>query len=346
MPNNNNNPIDILINTQMPYAIENQNDHLFDVAMNYADQWHRQHNANYEKLWLAEPKPLIPVGLFKSLDLATQTDSDGMWLTSSGTGKKGKAAVFFDNLSLKRIETGMVQIFLHNQLISTTPARFLLLSPDPAKGDHAGFATAFLKFTQCAPIHELVFTVSPEGVFDSELAWATLKRWADDDAPIYIFGLTLYFEHLCLSRPDTFVLKGNVRGLSGGGWKGMTKQLERPQIVQGLKETLNAPLVDIRDIYGMTEHPLHYISCPEGHFHIPAFSRFSIINEQGEPAPENHVGFIALESPLFASIPSQRLLTQDLGSWGKQCDCGHPLPFLRYIGRATSPEGTCAAQVK
>lgn len=346
MANNNNNPIDVLINTQMPYALENQNDDLFNTAMDYADQWHRQHNANYEKLWASEPKPLIPVGLFKSLDLATQTDSDGMWLTSSGTGKQGKTAVFFDNLSLKRIETGMVQIFLHNQLISPTPARFLLLSPDPAKGDHAGFATAFLKFTQCAPIHELVFTVSPEGIFDSELAWSTLKRWAEDDAPIYIFGLTLYFEYLCLSRPDAFTLKGSVRGLSGGGWKGMTKQLERPQIVQGLKETLNAPLVDIRDIYGMTEHPLHYISCPEGHFHIPAFSRFSIIDEQGEPAPENHVGFIALESPLFASIPSQRLLTQDLGSWGKQCNCGHPLPFLRYIGRATSPEGTCAAQVK
>ncbi|PNL50795.1 hypothetical protein CEP63_016980 [Proteus mirabilis] len=338
--------MDNLVNLAQPYAVDSFDDALFTASMNEADNWHRQNNANYQSLWQKMPQPVIPVNLFKTMDLATPTHRNGIWLNSSGTGQQGKTQVFFDDVSLKHIETAMTQIFYHNGLISTTPARFLMLSPDPQSGDHAGFATAFLKFTQCAPIKELVFTVSEHGQFDTKLAWSTLQRWANDPAPIYILGLTLFFEHLCLSRPDAFTLLSPIKGLTGGGWKGMTKQLERPDIIQGLKETLHAPNVDIRDIYGMTEHPLHYISCSEGHFHIPAYSRFAIIDETGDRAPERKVGFIQLENPFFDSLASQRLLTQDLGLWGTQCACGHPLPYIHYIGRATSPEGTCAAQVK
>ena len=72
----------------------------------------------------------------------------------------------------------------------------------------------------------------------------------------------------------------------------------------------------------------------------------TIIDETGDRAPEGKTGFIQLENPFFDSLASQRLLTQDLGLWGTQCACGHPLPYIHYIGRATSPEGTCAAQVR
>lgn len=86
----------------------------------------------------------------------------------------------------------MTQLFIANGLVSQTPSRFLLLSPDPAKGDKAGYATAFLKFTACAPVAECVFAVSDEGRLDTSLAWNTLKRWANDSAPVYIFGLTVF----------------------------------------------------------------------------------------------------------------------------------------------------------
>lgn len=341
-----NNAIEQLANTLSPYTPNAFSDPLFERAMAQADQWHQTNNPNYAKLWQTRAQPVLPVGLFKTLDLATETHSEGIWLNSSGSGQQGKTQVFFDFLSLKRIEQGMIQIFLHHDLISQSPARFLMLSPDPKSGDHAGFATAFMKFTQCAPIDEMVFAVSAEKQFDTDLAWSTLARWAKDPIPIYIFGLTLYFEHLCLSRPAPFALKSSIKGLTGGGWKGMTKQLERPEIINGLQETLQTSMVDIRDIYGMTEHPLHYISCPLGHFHIPAYSRFAIIDSHGELAPKEEAGLIRLDNPFFASLPSHRLLTQDLGSWGDNCPCGSPLPFLRYLGRAISPEGTCAAEVK
>lgn len=337
--------IDLLANLPAPYGLNTDADKaLFDSAMQQADLWHQAHNPTYAQLCTAQSHPVIPVGLFKTLDLATPTGDQGQWLNSSGTGDKGKTQVFFDASSMARIQQGMVQIFIENGLVSPVPARFLLLSPDPSTGDHAGYATAFLKFTACAPVQECVFAVQANGQLDTKLAWDTLQRWANEPVPVYIFGLTVFFEHLCLSQPESFRLKAPVRGLTGGGWKGMTQRLDRQQIISGLKQCLQAPLVDIRDIYGMTEHPLHYISCQEGHFHIPAYSQFTIIDADGQSAKADRPGLIQLENPFFASLPSHRLLTQDLGSWGEHCPCGQSRRFLRYIGRATTPEGTCAAE--
>lgn len=337
--------VDSLADLPAPYALSTPvEERMFARAMQQMDDWHYTHNSTYAQLCDRQPSPVIPVGLFKTLDLATPMNEPGQWLSSSGTGTHGKTRVFFDIKSMSRIQRAMTQIFLANGLVSLTPSRFLLLSPDPHLGEHAGYATAFMKFTACAPIKECVFAVGPDGHFDSQLAWETLQRWASDPAPIYIFGLTLFFEHLCLSRPKAFNLKAQVKGLTGGGWKGMTQQLDRQQIISGLNECLLAPTVDIRDIYGMTEHPLHYISCQEGHFHIPAYSSFSVIDADGKPAAADQQGLIQLDNPFFASLPSQRLLTQDLGSWGEHCSCGQPRPFLRYLGRAATPEGTCAAE--
>lgn len=337
--------IETLANLTAPYALVSDDDELlFDSAMQQADLWHRSHNSTYAQLCDSQPNPVIPVGLFKTLNLATSTDSEGQWLNSSGTGNNGKTQVFFDAISMSRMQRAMVQIFIHNGLVSPVPARFLLLSPDPSLGDQAGYATAFLKFTACAPVQECVFAVQADGSLDTKLAWDTLQRWASEPVPVYIFGLTVFFEHLCLSQPQPFTLQAPVRGLTGGGWKGMTQRLDRQQIISGLNQCLKAPLVDIRDIYGMTEHPLHYISCRKGHFHIPAYSRFTIINANGQSAEAEQSGLIQLENPFFASLPSHRLLTQDLGSWGEGCSCGQPGRFLRYVGRATTPEGTCAAE--
>ncbi|MFV0547631.1 LuxE/PaaK family acyltransferase [Limnobaculum xujianqingii] len=337
--------IDALADLPAPYALSSPvEEQIFTAAMQQIDRWHCSHNPTYAQLCDEQSSPVIPVGLFKTLNLATPMNEPGQWLSSSGTGTHGKTQVFFDVASMGRIQRAMTQMFIANGLVSLTPSRFLLLSPDPRSGDHAGYATAFMKFTACAPVKECVFAVQADGRFDSQLAWDTLQRWANDPEPIYIFGLTVFFEHLCLSRPDAFTLQAPVKGLTGGGWKGMTQQLDRQQIVSGLNQCLQAPLVDIRDIYGMTEHPLHYISCQEGHFHIPAYSSFTIIDADGKPAASGKQGLIQLENPFFASLPAQRLLTQDLGMWGERCSCGQPRPYLRYLGRATTPEGTCAAE--
>ena len=334
-----------------PYAkSEVEDDLLFEAAMVEADKWHRDRNPAYATLWQEEQRPLIPVGLFKRVALGTPVESDGLWLSSSGTGQKGAAAVFFDTASMTRIERGMRQIFYHHGMASTQPARFLLLSPDPRRSSQPGYATSFLRFTACAPTSELVFAVDDAGRFQPELAWDALTRWVVDPVPIFLFGLTVHFEHLALSAPVTPRTSNTIiRGLTGGGWKGMTRQLKRPEIVARLAHVLggdngNKQTVDIRDIFGMTEHPLHYISCPLGRFHIPRYSRLSVVAADGTLAPPGETGLIRLQNPFFASLPSHDLLSEDLGCVGTSCTCGDVRPSLEFFGRAGDPTATCAWQ--
>lgn len=314
---------------------------LFRQSMSECDQWHRDRNPRYARLWRGAERPMVPVGMFKRGGLDTPVDEDGTWFSSSGTGAGGNTRVFFDRGSLQRIERGMTRIFVDNGFVGFEPANFLLLSPDPSRGSHPGYATTFAKFTACAPVRERVFAVDNDGRFRAALAWNTLRRWAADPSPIFIFGLTVHFERLCLTGTEPIDVRGAVRGLTGGGWKGLSKQLSRAQIVTRLASQMPASL-DIRDLFGLTEHPLHYVSCRESHFHVPKYSRFQIINAAGSAAQPGEPGLIRLCNPFFASLPSHDLLTEDQGTWGVDCPCGEPLPYFRFIGRVTPPVGTCA----
>ena len=336
---------------QAPYSESAaDDDSLFSAAMREADAWHRERNPAYAALWNDEGRPLIPVGLFKRIALGTPVDGEGLWLSSSGTGKNGPASVFFDAVSMTRIERGMRQIFHHQGLVSTQPARFLLLSPDPRRTLQPGYATSFMRFTACAPVEEMVFAVDDDGRFLDSLAWDTLARWIGDPVPVFLFGLTVHFEHLALTAPSTRSLsRTTVRGLTGGGWKGMTRQLDRPQIVARLARALGGKqeeesAVDIRDIFGITEHPLHYISCAHGRFHIPRYSRLEILGPSGDSAADGEPGLIRFQNPFLASLPSHDLLSEDLGRMGNGCACGGQRPWLEFIGRAGDPATTCAWQ--
>ena len=339
--------IERLCQITAPYGASADGDHaLFSAAMQEADDWHRARNPTYAALWDGDQRPLIPVGLLKRVALGTPVPGDGLWLSSSGTGQNGAASVRFDATSLKRIEQGMRQIFFQAKMVSATPARFLLLSPDPRRRSQPGYATSFLRFTACAPSAEIVFAVDDDGRFLPDLAWQTLACWGTESVPIFLFGLTVYFEYLALSAPlQSVPACVTVRGLTGGGWKGMTRQLERSQIVARLASALGGTAaLDLRDIFGMTEHPLHYISCEHGRFHIPRYSRLAIMAAEGGLAAPGERGLIRLQNPFFASLPSHDLLTEDLGRMGEGCACGCARPWLEFLGRAGDANATCAGR--
>ena len=335
--------IDELLALPSPFdAPTPEGEALFARAMAEADAQHRTRNPAYAALWNDDAqRPLVPIGLFKQADLGTPVDGEGVWLGSSGTSSGQATRVFFDRVSMERIRVGMTRIFLHHGLVDTRPSHFLLLSPDPASGQLPGYATTFDKFTACAPVQEKVFAVGPDGL-DVRLALDTLARWSRSGHPVFIFGLTVHFEQLCLAAQAPIVLEQPVRGLTGGGWKGWTKTLDRTQIVERLTQAFPSGL-DLRDLFGMTEHPLHYVSCKEGRFHLPQYARASVVDAQGGTAADGELGLIRLQSPLFASLPSHDLLTEDLGRHGRGCRCGSPLPFIEYVDRMTPPQGTCAA---
>jgi hypothetical protein len=354
--------IDRLLAEPEPYsAIGAADDARFADAMAAADAWHRARNPRYARLWVGDTRPVLPVSLFKQVDLATPLEVDGTWLSSSGTSSGRGTAVYFDELTMRRIRAAMTQVFLAHRFFDMTPARFLLLSPDPARGTHPGYATTFEKFTGCAPVAERVFAVDDTGKLQPGVALEALRRWAPSPAPIFMFGLTVYFEQLALAIAspgsagarsnaqrcgvsiEPLELAGSIRGLTGGGWKGLVQQLGRDQIVARLTAALRTPSLDLRDLFGLTEHPIHYISCTLGRFHVPKLARFTVVAADGSALPAGEPGLLRLQSPLIASLPSHDLLTEDRAAWGERCPCGSPLPFFVFLGRVAPATGTCAA---
>lgn len=327
-----------------PYApITEVEQSLFTQAMHEADVWHKAHNESYAKLWADDiNRPVIPVTLFKQVDLTTPVEGEGLWLQSSGTTQRNATKVFFDHPSLARMEKAIFNIFIANGMFSQQPARFLLLSPDPRKGSFPGYATSFLKFTAAAPIQELVFAVNEQGIFDVPLAIATLERWSQEKTPIFIFGLTVFFEQLASALTEQIQFKGKIKGITGGGWKGLTKTMERPEIINKLQQYLVASELDIRDIFGLTEHPIQYLSCPFGYFHQVIYSRMLIMGADGKSLAKGEEGLIRLQNPFYASLPAQDILTEDSGYLADNCPCGNPHPYLYYLGRVTRMQGICA----
>ena len=335
--------IDRLLAAPDPYAaITPDDDARFDAAMAECDAHHRARNPRYAQLWHGGERPLLPVGLFKRADLATPVGDDGVRPTSPGTGAGAATRVCFDRTSMDRIQRGMTQIFLHARFVDLEPANFLLLSPDPAAGAPPGHATSFEQLTGCVPVRERVLAVDAAGRFQPEVALAALRRWAEDTAPVFLFGLTVFFEQLATCTTASIPQRAPVRGLTGGGWKGLAKRLARSEIVMRLGRLLRPPSLDVRDLFGLTEHPLHYISCAHDRFHVPKYARARIVDETGAPAAAGVPGLIRLLCPLLASLPSHDLLTEDRGAWGEGCPCGEPLPYLAYLDRVTAPAGASA----
>ena len=335
--------IDRLLAEPDPYsALTAADEARFADAMAAADAWHRARNPRYARLWDGETRPTIPVSLFKQVDLATPLEAEGTWLSSSGTTSGRGTAVYFDELTMRRIRIAMTHVFLAHRFFDTTPARFLLLSPDPSRGGHPGYATTFEKFTGCAPVAERVFAVDDAGTLQPQLALEALRRWAPSPAPIFLFGLTVYFEQLALAI-EPVELAASIRGLTGGGWKGLVQQLGRDQIVARLAGALRTPSIDLRDLFGLTEHPIHYISCTHGRFHVPKLARFAVVGPDGSALPAGQPGLLRLQSPLIASLPSHDLLTEDRAAWGEGCACGSPLRYFTFLGRVAPATGTCAA---
>ena len=333
-------------------ARTNDDDQLFAQAMSECDDWHRSHNSAYAKLSegiAREGRPNIPVGLFKQVDLGTPVSAAGTWLSSSGSSNQGKTRVFFDEPSIERIKRSMFQMFMHSRFVDLAPANFLLLSPDPKNANAVGYATAFDKFTACAPHKELVYAVSAAGDFLPEVAWDALTRWSADKSTIFVFGLTVFFERLALAggelAPKTTGATGEggpLKVLTGGGWKGFAQELSRPEMIEQFRSLVPNRQVEVRDLFGLTEHPLHYLSCALGRFHIPKYSRFEIVDSEGKSCSTGVPGLIRLRNPFFASLPSHDLLTEDMGQWGSDCPCGAALPYFEFLKRATSGSGTCA----
>lgn len=290
----------------------------YQKAMEQTDHYHCRFNPSYARLDSAEPAPVIPAALFRSGCPATHTDTK----------------------HAETIERAMASVLRFSGLTDMRPARFLLLTPPQSSPRNQYDTPLFPELTQFAPVKECITTVFADGQPNTVLAWTVLMEWAQKSDPVYIFAAAHHAEQFAQRSPAPFALKGDIRILSSHG-----RSNHRRIITDKLPQTLLAPSVIIREIYSTPAHPLHYVSCKEGHFHIPQFARFMLISETGYPAEAGKSGLLQLNTPLLTPLPAQRLLTTDLCEQGTGCACGSMLPWMHYRGSIMPQDNLCGDDI-
>lgn len=290
----------------------------YQKAMEQTDNYHCRYNPSYALLDNAEPAPVIPAALFRSGCPATHTNAE----------------------YAETIKRTMASVLRLSGLTDTRPARFLLLTPPPSSPHNEYDTPLFPELTQFAPVKECVTAVFADGQPNTVLAWAVLMEWAQKPDPVYLFAAAHHAAQLAQHSPAPFALKGDIRILSSHG-----QSRYRRIITDKLPQTLLAPSVTIREIYRTPAHPLHYVSCQEGYFHIPQFARFTLVGENGYPAAEGNTGLLQLNTPLLTPLPAQRLLTTDVCEQGTGCACGSMLPWIYFRGSITARDSLSGDEI-
>ena len=99
--------------------------------------------------------------------------------------------------------------------------------------------------------------------------------------------------------------------------------------------------------YSMNEIGMVAHECPEaGKLHVNVSGVLTeILDSHGQPVETpGHLGRLVVSDPDSHALPLIRYDTGDLGTWGKECPCGHPSRVLdrvegRRIEEVSTPEG-------
>lgn len=357
-----------------PYDLEGSSP-LFLQAVRENIRWHQRRCPGYrqilqargfcpdavrteEDLWRI---PVLPTLYLKRHPLLSIPKEQIRWIaTSSGTGG-AKTRVAFDTSSLACLGAMGRRLLSCHGVFSPVPALYLILGYEPFRGVSAGAIQTAFGATFTAPAAGRVYALKRNGLggWDINLKGLldALSSWKQGGArlPLRLVGFPsyLYFLARCLKEKKIRLPSHPLSCvLMSGGWKGFAQMEPSPEVLCSLiGEVFHIPRERIFEFFCASEHNVLYRRCPQGHFHVPAYSRVIIRDPVTmEPLPPGQTGLLSFVFPLITSMPLISVMTDDmavlLDSPGKGgCGCGLKTPAFDLAGRAASQAiKTCAAQ--
>ncbi len=272
--------------------------------------------------------------------LSIPEDQVAMGLTSSGTGGQ-KTQALFDTEGLERIQTISARIFKDIGFCSDRPAGYLMFSYSREDAREIGTSWSDEQEMGCAPVDDARWLLrkGPDGRFDfdvKEAAQALVELAQKGPVrmlgfPAFMFQTLEEIERTGIKikvHPDSFVI-------AGGGWKNHAgKPMTQNEFAAELEQRLGLPRTNVRDLYGMVEHGIPYCSCPEGHHHVPVFSRVALRHPVTlERLAHGEEGLLQLISPWNVAQPNCSVLSTDLVRINTGCPCGIPGEYISSIRR-------------
>lgn len=287
--------------------------------------------------------PAVFVTAFKERKLLSlPEESIVKTFTSSGT-TGSKSQINWDKTSMER------QSFMRKAIVESYGladygrlVNNLIFSYAPEVSGSRGAAFAHSSYARFAKEKETFFAIrkgtngDPE--FHIDECIDVLRRFASSGLPLRITGFPA-FGYMTLTELERhgahFKFPTDSVLFSGGGWKNYTgKTIPYDEYVSLVNRVLGISADRIRDVYGMVEHGVPYITCEYGHFHVPIYSRVCAVSPYTmEILPDGETGLLKFVTPYIRSTPALSVLSTDWGCVQSGCPCGRSGKYITLKGR-------------
>jgi len=297
--------------------------------------------ADYDQL------PYLPVGMFKTFDLATVPPADIVrTLLSSATTGANPSRIPLDKVTGKRQARGLAAI-LKDQLGGKRRPLLVLDVPEiNAPGSQLGARGAAVRGIMPFAA-SVTYALQKNGdgfALDLAAVRDFFERHHDEDVLVFGFTYLVWTEIVQRLRAigETFD-HPRLTLLHSGGWKKLTEQeVDKAVFAAGVAEVFGCPLDQVRDFYGMVEQVgVVFVDCEAGHKHSPAFAEVAIRDFATlRQVDVGGTGLIQVMSLLPGSYPGHALLTEDVGQvlGYDDCPCGRGGMYFRFRSRVHQVE--------
>ena len=340
-----------------PYDLSNTR-HLFFNAVKQNVKFHTENCSEYSTLLkssgfeISQLKseadiykiPPVPSLYFKR-NLLLSVPEDKLTLKATSSGTKGSHSVIgFDRQSLYYGIIMMLRFFSYHKVISLKPTNYIVLGYEPSSHIDIGAAKTAYGTTKFAPALHREYALKDTGS-SYEINIDGIKKailcYAKQPFPVRFVGFPSYMHFLAKTLKKNGIklnLSKSSKILLGGGWKQFSnEQIDRDEFCSLIKETLGIDKHNVLEFFSAVEHPLPYLKCSNGHFHVPIYSRVIIRDANTlEPVPDGVPGILSFVSPLMRSVPLVSVMTDDIAVAHphESCGCGITTPYFELLGRA------------
>lgn len=285
--------------------------------------------------------PALPTAYLKKNDISVP-HRHIVEVTSSGTGGKVSRMQYSlsELLSLARMAVRLGRV---HHLFSLRPAHYIMLGYQPRRDNQTVISkTAFLSSYFAPPLSHTFALKYRDGAYQADLdaVQKRIEKLQSQKHPVRIIGFPAYLYFLLEEMKKRNIKCRMPKGskiLLGGGWKQFgAQEIPKEELFALAGERLGIRKKDIHEFFGAAEHPVLYCTCPNHHFHIPAYARVLIRDVRTlEPVEKGKTGIINLMTPLHSNLPIVSILTDDLGCVrpGADCGCGIKSDYLEIFGR-------------
>lgn len=298
--------------------------------------------------------PPIPTLYFKRNRLFCVPESKLMIRAASSGTSGSTSEVGFDLSSLLIGFGALRRFFRFHRVTSIIPTNYIVLGYEPAKHNRAGAVKTAHLTTKFAPALRREYALKDNGAgydINIEGIRKAILGYAKSPFPVRFVGFPAYMYFLLKTLEKegiSLALPARSAVLLGGGWKEFSGQsVDRSELLELIEARLGIKKERCFEFFSAVEHPLAYLKCACGHFHIPAYSRVIIRDaETLEPLPEGEAGLLNFITPLVSSMPLCSVITDDIAMMSAEpCPCGNTAPYFDLLARSgVSGIKTCAAE--